>query len=193
MSAPERRSCATRWADQCWQRSLFWGTDARGGGPKDLNATAKLPDGTESRGVWIGWMIAGLVFGALWTYNSISSAIFVEAVAGISRAMGQSILVALAAWAVLPLDLLVTGVILGWAAELLQRRMLMPREVWLAMAVLPAVALVVGMFALGWEFIDPGIAPIIALAVGWFFMGWRERRAGVSNKRIERTPQGKLT
>jgi len=154
-----------------------------------LNATAKLPDGTESRGAWIGWMIAALVFGAFLTYNSISSAIFVEAVAGISRSMGQSILVVLAAWAVLPLDILVTGVILGWVAELLQRRMLMPREVWLAMASLPTVAVVVGMFARGWEFIDPGIAPLLVLAVGWFFMGWRERRAGMSNKRIERTPR----
>jgi hypothetical protein len=154
----------------------------------DLNATAKLPDGTESRGAWLGWMAAGFVFGGFLTYNALNSARFIVAVEGIAESVGEGVIV----WAARAAGLLIpvlTGVILALIAMQLHRRLLMPREVWLSAAALPAIATLVGIAMYGLEFSTPGITSVLTLASAWVFMRWREHRAGgMSNQGTERTP-----
>lgn len=140
--------------------------------------TARLPDGSDSRIAWIVWMFIGIWFGGF----VVGWIIFVEATVHILADFANVSLSGPFWYAVIAvLQFMLAGVVATVCLGFATRRLLMPREVWVAVALPLVVLWIDGARAVvdgAYEGLWLPVAGTAAIVGAWAYVRHRTRAIG---------------
>jgi hypothetical protein len=129
--------------------------------------TARIPDGTESRVAWVLWIVGAFIFAA--TVQQV--VFFLDAFVQIARDLSG---IGLGSFAVDIAVSVVETALVGWVVlvcvRFASRRLLMPREAWLAIAAAPALTWLLLLLSYQRGFLAPYFTASVmtlGVAIAW--------------------------